>query len=375
MAGRCEGTRGKGGASASFDQPLGRPVPPPGTAAWPCRAGRSIRGPMMRSPFPRWAALTLFAAAAAWLPGCDEDEAKPAATTEPSQGDTAGPRPLTAEERRQVLAKVGPRTITLGEFAETLERMDPFERVRYQSAERRSQLLDEMIEVELLAQEAERRGLDKRPETRLRLQQIVRDEMLERLRSQMPDPSALPERDVRAYYDQHRDEFREPERRRVLHISVGTEALARKVAEEAQGATGEKWAELAKRHSMDRRGTEAAGAPELAGDLGLVSAPGEPRGDNPLVPEALRKAVFQLEKLGDVTSEPLFAEGVYHVVRLGGVSSAKDRSYAEAERMARLELQRKKLLEREAELERQLRERFEVKVDEGAVRALEPKAP
>lgn len=330
----------------------------------------------MRSSFPRWAALGLVAAATALLAACDEDEA-PSAAAQPSQGDSAtGPRPLSPEERAQVLAKVGPRVITLGEFADTLERMDPFERVRYQSAERRAQLLDEMIEVELLAQEAERRGLDKRPETRLRLQQIVRDEMLARLRSQMPDPSQIPEREVRAYYDQHRDEFREPERRRVLHISVGTEALARKIAEEAQGASGEKWAELAKKHSIDRRGTEAGGAPELAGDLGLVSAPGEPRGDNPLVPAALRQAVFQLKELGDVTREPLFAEGVYHVVRLGGFSAAKDRSYAEAERMARLELQRTKVLEREAELERELRKRFEVRVDESAVRALgEAKAP
>lgn len=309
------------------------------------------------------------------LGACDRNPPPSVTESTPEGAAESGPRKLTAEQRAAVLAKVGERVITLGEFADTLERMDPFERVRYQSAERRKLLLDEMIEVELLAQEAERRGLDQRPETRLRLQQILRDEMLERLRGQMPDPSEISEREVRAYYDEHRDEFREPERRRVLHLSVGTLELAKKLAAEAQGASGEKWAELARTYSLDKRGTEADGAPELAGDLGLVSAPGEPRGENPLVPEPLRKAVFQLEKLGDVAPEPVFAEGTYHIVRLGGISGPKDRSYAEAERMARLELARKKLLEREAELEQELRKRFEVKLDEAAIRALEPTRP
>lgn len=320
---------------------------------------------------PSSALLGLAVLACGLLASCDRKEpAADSKATAARPGDQA-PRELTAEERQAVLARVGERTITLGEYVATLERMDPFERLRYQSAERRKQLLDEMIEVELLAQEAERRGLDREPKTRLRVQRILQDEVRERLLRELPKAEELPEREVRAYYDQHRDEFREPERRRVLHIALGTRALAETVAREAQNASGEKWAELARRHSLDRRGTEADGAVELAGDLGLVSAPGEPRGDNPLVPEALRKAVFELKEVGEVTREPVFAEGAYHVVRLGGVSAARDRSYVEAERIVRLELLRAKLLEREARLEAELRERFEVKVDENAVRALQ----
>src|SRR6187200_3423370 len=73
----------------------------------------------------------------------------------------APPGKLTPELARQVLAKVGEREITLGEYAETLERMDPFERLRFQSPDRRKQLLNEIVQVELLAEEAKRRGLDK----------------------------------------------------------------------------------------------------------------------------------------------------------------------------------------------------------------------
>src|SRR5512147_645373 len=95
--------------------------------------------------------------------GCREKaKQSPAAVASAS---APAPGKLTPELARQVLAKVGDRDITLGEYAETLERMDPFERIRYQSPDRRKQLLNEIIQVELLAEEAKRRGLDKTPET------------------------------------------------------------------------------------------------------------------------------------------------------------------------------------------------------------------
>ena len=43
---------------------------------------------------------------------------------------------LSPEQAAQVLARVGTRIITLGDFAAALERMDPFERIRYQSDDR-----------------------------------------------------------------------------------------------------------------------------------------------------------------------------------------------------------------------------------------------
>src|SRR5882724_5983171 len=68
------------------------------------------------------------------------------ASPTPSESVSAALGQLTPELAKQVLAKVGEREITLGEYAETLARMDPFERLRYQSADRRKQLLSEMIQ-------------------------------------------------------------------------------------------------------------------------------------------------------------------------------------------------------------------------------------
>ena len=82
----------------------------------------------------------------------------------PTDGGTAPAGRLTAEQASRVLAKVGDRTITLGDYAATLERMDQFDRLRYQSPERRKELSQEIIDVELLAQDA--RAEEARPAAR-----------------------------------------------------------------------------------------------------------------------------------------------------------------------------------------------------------------
>ncbi|HEY4157769.1 MAG TPA: peptidyl-prolyl cis-trans isomerase, partial [Polyangiaceae bacterium] len=111
----------------------------------------------------------------------------------PSASASAMPAGLTPELAARVLAKVGDHEITLGEYAATLERMDPFERLRYQSPDRRKQLLDELIDLELLAGEARRRGLDKQPETEERVRQMLRDELLTQVRSSAPAPDDISE--------------------------------------------------------------------------------------------------------------------------------------------------------------------------------------
>jgi parvulin-like peptidyl-prolyl isomerase len=296
--------------------------------------------------------------------GCHE-KPKPLAATVASAEQ---PGQLTPELARQVLAKVGDREITLGEYAETLERMDPFERLRYQSAERRKQLLSEIIQVELLAEEAKRRGLDKLPETQERVRQMLRDELLADVRRGAPAPNDIAEAEVRAYFDAHRDEFREPERRRVAHVALASESRAKATLQLALGATAAEWGKLVADVSLDQPAKSAApAASELAGDLGIVGPPGHPRGGNPRVPEALRAAVFEVDQVGSVLGHVVFEGGRYHIVRMTGRSEARDRSYPDAERTIRVALVQQRIREREAALEVELRSRFPVSVDESAL--------
>src|SRR5258706_2355172 len=268
------------------------------------------------------------------LLGCNKDHGSAPA---PSASTSARPSGITPELARLVLAKVGEHEITLGEYAATLERMDPFERLSYQSPDRRKLLLDELIDLDLLAEEARRRGLDQRPETRDRIRQMLRDELLAELRARAPAPNELPEADVRSYYERHRDDFREPERRRVAQIVLASEAKAKTVLEKAEHATPAEWGKLVADHSLDAKDKAAApAAPELAGDLGIVGPPGHPRGGNPKVSEAIRSAVFEIDKLGGVLSRVVADRGQFHVLRLTGKTDARDRTFVEAERSIRI---------------------------------------
>ncbi len=304
--------------------------------------------------------------------GCDRE---PTPAVGGAASASAAPGQLTPELASQVLAKVGDRTITLGDYAAVLDRMDQFERLRYQSPERRRQLLDEIIRVELLAGEARRRGLDRDPKTVERIRQVLRDEVLTRLRAQQPGPEAIPEGEVRAYYEQHREEFFEPERRRVAHIEVSDEKLAQRVLEEGLKASPTEWGQLVQRHSLDRPKQASGAQPaELAGDLGIVSRQGE-RGDNARVPEPLRAAVFEIKEVGGVYGQVVAAGKHFHVVRLTGKTDARQRDYTDAQRSIRVTLGQQRIRAAEAKLEAELRRRFPVKVDEAALAKVKVPTP
>jgi peptidyl-prolyl cis-trans isomerase C len=286
---------------------------------------------------------------------------------------------LTPAEASQVLARVGERTITLGDYAAALERMDPFERMRYQTEDRRQALLDEMINVELLAREAERRGLDRRPETVELVRQFQRDEALARLRATLPRPADLPAAEVSAYYQEHRAEFQEGEMRRAAQIVVGDPAVARRLVHDAAGASPERWRELVQANSPEPAPpadkAEARPAIDVPGDLGFLSRIPE-GGTAPEVPAPVRDAVFRIEHAGDVFPEPVVVAGRQHVLRLLSIREPRQRSLAEVDASIRMRLiEARQADARKALLER-LRRAITVQVDEAALeRVAPPNAP
>lgn len=298
------------------------------------------------------------------LCGCNEAALKQPA---PDAGTVHGGLP--ADQASRVLAKVGDRTITLGDFATTLERMDQFDRLRYQGKGRRRDLLQEMIDVQLLADEAERLGLDKDPETQDAIRVILRDALLAKAREGLPTPAQLSDQEVRDYYESHVDKFSEPERRRVAAIIVSERAYAARVLNEALQAKGPAaWGELFFRYSVTAPKTRGPLSPtELAGDLGIVGPIEDPRGSNARIPDPVRRAAFGLKGAGDVYPELIEAQGAHYIVRLNGIAAAHRRSLADSDRAIRVLLIQEKAAERERALEAELRKEFPVRIDEQAL--------
>ncbi len=314
------------------------------------------------------------AAAMVTATGCREDALKKTGAAGSSDATLAG---LTPAQAGLVLATVGDKNITLGDFAATLERMDQFDRLRYQTPERRRELLDHMITVELLAREATRRGLDKDPDVQEGYRQILRDTLLAEARKGIRDPGNIPEAEVRAYYDAHQADFQEPERRRVGNIVLKDKEEAEKLLPEAEKANTAQWGELALKYSLDAPGKNYKGPTELVGDLGFVGPPSDPRGANPRVPEELRAAVFQIGAPGQVLDHPVAdSQGKWHIVRLIARTEAHARPYAEAERMIRITMTQQEISAREKALEDELRKKYPVTIDDGALGEVKiPDAP
>ncbi len=315
---------------------------------------------------PLAAVVLLFSSAVTGAAGCKSCDEKPNGGAVDAGGH-AQPRSLTPEQANQVLAKVGDKTITLGDYTAALEHMDQFDRLRYQSPERRKELLDEMINVELLAMEATAKGYDKDPLAQQELRAILRDAMLAEARKGVPTPADIPEPEVRAWFEAHRAEYKDPERRRLSVIVTKDEATAKDVlaaAKNAQSAAA--FGELVKSRSIDPHARDNVPV-DLAGDLGIVSPPGDPRGENARVPEPVRAAAFAIADVGGVHDAAVPANGRFYVVRLTQKLAPHERTYEEAERTIRVKLAQDKLRAKEDELLAELRKTVKVEVDQAAV--------
>jgi DNA-directed RNA polymerase subunit F len=274
---------------------------------------------------------------------------------------------MTPEQSAKVLAKIGDQTLTLGDYAAALEHMDQFDRLRYQSPERRKELLNEMINVELLAHEAIAKGYDQDPVAQQELRSILRDAMLKEAQKGAPTPAEIPESEVRGYFDAHKAEYRDPERRRISVIVLKDEASATAALDQAKkAATAMQWGEIVRAKSVDAQAK--ANVPiDLAGDLGVVSPPGDTRGENTKVPEQVRAAAFEIPKVNDVLGRIVRADALFYVVRLTQKIDARERQFAEAERSIRVKLAQDKIRAKEEEQLAQLRARYPVQIDEAVL--------
>jgi DNA-directed RNA polymerase subunit F len=288
---------------------------------------------------------------------------------------------ITAEQAGKVLAKVGDHTITLGEFVAAIEHMDQFDRLRYQAPEKRKELLAEMINMQLLADEAHDKGYDKDPHVQQELRAVLRDAMLAEAHKDAPSAGDFSEAEVRAYYDQNRATFRDPERRRVSVIVLGDQATAEGVLEAAKKATAATaWGELVRSKSIDP--AAKANVPlDLVGDYGIVSSPKELQAEpNAKVPLEVRAAVFELAAIGDVYGKVVRAsDHRYYIVRMTQKTDAHERTFAEAERTIRVRLVQDRIRQKEEALIAKLKSDFPVQIDDAVlatvrVNTIEPDA-
>jgi peptidyl-prolyl cis-trans isomerase C len=261
-------------------------------------------------------------------------------------------RTRTAAGPDVAVARIDDHVITLGDFEKRLAELSPLARARNQSPADRRKLLGTLVDRELMAQEARRRGYDRRPEIQKMLNDyitaaLLRDEVDARLK-----PEDVPDADVETYYRDHEAEFSRPEEVRASAIVVRDKAKADKVAAEARKSDDRAFRLLVARHSEDAE-SKARG-----GDLGGFFDRRTTRYPRPVVDAALA-----LQKVGDFSS-PVQTERGYYILRLEQKRPGFSRPLGEAKDQLRRQLLSEVRVRRIAELVARSRADHKVEVFE-----------
>lgn len=192
-------------------------------------------------------------------------------------------------------------------------------------AEKQSELsqrvIDGLISQELIYADAKKEGVLKSTEYKQELAKVM-----ERVEVQLAskvwekrqfDKVKVNEKEVKAYYGAHPEEFSEKEKVRASHILVKTESEAKDVIKELSSLTGAalntKFAEVAKSKST------GPSAPK-GGDLGFFA-------EGQMVP-SFNEAAFAMKK-GEMTKTPVKSQFGYHVILVTDKQEAKDLAFDE----------------------------------------------
>lgn len=167
--------------------------------------------------------------------------------------------------------------------------------------EQRKQALDALVSIYLAAEEGEKQGLAKEPETAARLELDRRQALANALIQSKMKANAPTDETLKSEYDKLVADGTLQERK-VRHILVPTEDAAKRVI--AQLDKDASFDALAKKLSTD------GGSKNQGGDLGWLGGPDLGR----MVPE-FSAAVRQLQK-GETTKTPVKSQFGYHVIQV-----------------------------------------------------------
>lgn len=247
---------------------------------------------------------------------------------------------LEPSQRDLVVARVGDQSLTLCDFTRRVNSQNPYLRARFNAPEQRRALLQSWVDAELLAAEAEHRGLDREPEVRRAVIIQLARRLEQSTRDAVPTPTVT-DAEVRAYYDAHRAEYDTDAEVRASQIVLRTRAEAERVLADvrAHEADDGYFRAQARARSVD--------VPSQSRDGDLAFFPRS--GGASVVPE-VAEAAFSIERNGQILDRVVESAhgGVnhgpgFHVIRLTARRDALHRTVDDEQQRIRRRLVNEKL--------------------------------
>ncbi len=222
------------------------------------------------------------------------------------------------------LARVGETVITIDQVLARLHEQGGGALRRYGDRDRLREFVEDQIRIELLVRAAIERGLANDPDVVQAARTVMVRKLLERDLGPSLGAGEVSSEAIRTYYDRHRDDYQQPEKRRLTHIQLAPTdtgkatgfALLERLRQRRDDA--QLFRQLAVQHSLDGD-TRAAG-----GEMGFVSQ--EQLTEN-LGPH-FAKTVFTSEA-GQLVPDPVQSTRGWHIVRVIARREAVARSLEE----------------------------------------------
>jgi peptidyl-prolyl cis-trans isomerase C len=225
----------------------------------------------------------------------------------------AEPSASTGADESPVLAELDGRVITLRDFDESLSRQPLALRTQFKRVEARCRLLEDKVRLELLADEARRRGIDRSPEIRDRISELLAEELTNQILTTDAKPGDVSDAEIQAYYDAHAAEFHVREQRSAIVPVFDNRRQADDTLRKASAHPRDE--AFFRALVRDLQHNPAAPSVESGFFDEATSGP---------LPAAVRDAVFDTRAVGDV--HPVVAtDGAFYVPMLAGIRPALDR--------------------------------------------------
>jgi len=229
------------------------------------------------------------------------------------------------------------------------------------------QRLEELVTCEVLCQQALRIGLDKEPEIRHRIQQILAQSLLEEMVNKPVREQEITDRELQAYYNQHVNEFQRPAQIRLADIFIAVDPAAdsgqrKQKKKQAEKALAEVLAHKDQRLEFGKRVLKYSDTPEKypKGNTGFFDIEGKPVGlDTKLAREA-----FKLEKVGQVCEHIIKADDGYHIIMLAGKREALHKPFERVKEQLRRRMYRERIELAQNEYIESLKQKCRIKINQ-----------
>jgi parvulin-like peptidyl-prolyl isomerase len=294
-----------------------------------------------------------------------------------------GPAPALApvEPPAQWVAQVEGDYISTDMFIEEMRRRGGSRPGQYQDLEQKRALLDDMVLKQALVQAAREDGIDREPEVRRALDQMLANQYLQRGLLQRQADIRISEDDVRARYASAAAEYAVPARRRLalIRFSVPAEPVAvdweaaERRAEEALAEARQLPESVPHFGALANRFSEDQDSRWRGGVVGWISDQAAAQETSSLDPAVLSTA-RALSAPGDF-SAPIRGSDAVYVLRLVDVDAGRTRSFEELADGIRQGLRQQRLAEMEHEFREDLLGRMRTIVRDEALAAIDPLSP